>query len=182
LRHAIKGHDGPVRSVAADEAGRHVISAGFVKANTAGRHVPSTGLGKGDALDLHIVPDGEERALIWSAESGKLLRALPGDRGGSAVAITRDGKRVATGGYRSLKIWDADTGKLLLTIPTTMTIQRAAFSADGNRVVGSGVGGKFKVWDAETGQELLHLVSECEDVSNLASDAPTPLLIGGPQP
>src|SRR5262249_28586323 len=89
-----------------------------------------------------------------------------------SVALSPDGKRLATGGgghgrhtvsredRAELKVWDAQTGRELLNLPVSNStvIRSVAFSPDGKRLAsGSGpvtIPGEVKIWDAQTGQEL----------------------------
>lgn len=50
---------------------------------------------------------------VWDSRTGKLLRALPGHRGGAlAAAFSPDGRMLITGGRdRLLRFWDTDSGK-----------------------------------------------------------------------
>ena len=55
---------------------------------------------------------------IWEVAAGKELQTLKGHTGAGAsrVAVTADGKKVATASAdRTVKIWDAASGKDLAT-------------------------------------------------------------------
>jgi WD40 repeat protein/serine/threonine protein kinase len=79
--------------------------------------------------------------------------------GGSSVAYSPDGKRLASATPVSpppweVKVWDAQTGQQFLSLKGGGT--HVAFSSDGKRLASTG-GYEMKVWDAQTGQELLTL-------------------------
>src|SRR5262249_22212844 len=84
---------------------------------------------------------------------------------GTGMTFSRDGKRLATAGFQTVKVWDAASGKELRSIRAhDYLIKGVAFSPDGRRLatasgtlVGGGrrAGGEVKVWDADTGKELL---------------------------
>jgi WD40 repeat protein/serine/threonine protein kinase len=117
---------------------------------------------------------------IWDAETGKQLRSIPG--GGTCVAFSPDGNRLASGSANSwdvtkkaegageLKVWETQTGKQLLKIEGGGTI--VAFSPDGKRLTSASgsnfVVGEVKVWDAQTGMEILSLKGHTRGVGSLA--------------
>jgi WD40 repeat protein len=55
---------------------------------------------------------------IWDSASGEVLRTLSGHRAEVwAVAFSRDGKRLATGGIdTTVQVWEVATGRLLRTL------------------------------------------------------------------
>lgn len=86
---------------------------------------------------------------VWDAKTGKELLTLKGHTGDvSSVAISLDGKRVASGSEdKTLKIWDSITGDELLTLKGLREgITAVAFSPDGKCIV-AGTGIAVKVWE-----------------------------------
>jgi len=81
-----------------------------------------------------------------------------------AVAISPDGKTIATGGTDDLaqiKLWDADSGKLLASLPSAETVYDMDFHPSGEKLVvagGDGPMGELSVWtlsgDTVAHQEL----------------------------
>jgi WD40 repeat protein len=77
-------------------------------------------------------------------------------RGLSAVAVSADGKWIATAGFdRAVKTWDAAAGleRNTLAARSDETLS-LAFSPDGKLLLAGGVDGKIGVWDLVGGQEL----------------------------
>src|SRR5262249_51449950 len=72
-----------------------------------------------------------------------------------AVALSRDGKLMATGGVdRTVKVWDAATGAEKFTLTGHgETITALAFTPDGKPLV-SASEGQLKVWDTANGKEV----------------------------
>src|SRR5204862_351080 len=104
-------------------------------------------------------PDGKRIAAgaqdrivrVWDVGTGLLLWAGKGHAGTiSAVAFSRDGRRVATAGGRdeTVKLWDAQTGEEVLTVGRHPgRVHSVAFSPDGNKIV-SASSADVRVWDA----------------------------------
>jgi len=75
----------------------------------------------GTVFGVAISPDGGTLVSasagtlhFWDLASGKLVRRVKGPGPAYSVAISRDGRRIATGGRNGLvRIWDARTGGLL---------------------------------------------------------------------
>jgi WD40 repeat protein/serine/threonine protein kinase len=92
---------------------------------------------------------------LWDAQTGQELLSFKGN--GPAVAMSPDGKRVASGG-REVKVWDAQTGQQLFSLRGHVgDIYSLAFSPDGKRLASGSEDKTVKIWDAQTGQEVLTL-------------------------
>src|SRR5205085_8416291 len=131
----LKGHIGPVLSVAYSPDGKRLATA------------------SGDTVK------------IWDAQTGKEIVSIPWFAEGFSpgvlgVAFSPDGNRLAgarPGSKGEVKIWDAQTGQELLSIEKQFPPSQAvAFSPDGARVAASGSRGPH-VWDGKTGEKLLTL-------------------------
>jgi WD40 repeat protein/class 3 adenylate cyclase len=105
--------------------------------------------------------DGDGRATVWDARTGKLLRVLvhstDAQSGSSAVyrvAFSPDGKELATADWdHTVKLWNLHTGQLLLTIPAhTDQVNAVEFSPDGSRLLTAGSDGLAKVWSLPSGR------------------------------
>jgi WD40 repeat protein/serine/threonine protein kinase len=97
----------------------------------------------------------EWRHLRLSADTA--LRTLDAHKGKvTAVAITADGARIASGGEdRAVKLWDASDGRHLLSLPGApdTPVTALAFAADG-RLAAAAKDALVRVWDVDAGRLL----------------------------
>ena len=106
-----------------------------------------------------LISSGESDAIrVWDAESGDLLRALPGHpervRG---LTMSGDGRLIASSSTDGLvKVWDYRAGRLLQTFTNHVGkwVRAVAFSPDGRRLVPAAYDGKLSVWDVASGAVL----------------------------
>jgi WD40 repeat protein/CHAT domain-containing protein/tetratricopeptide (TPR) repeat protein len=95
-------------------------------------------------------------ARLWDAASGKQVRCL-GAIGGkwiTSVALSRDGKLLATSTVEGVVLWDTGNGTALRQIPESGAL---AFSPDSKKLVVASGGGAACVYEVPTGAELRHL-------------------------
>ncbi len=87
-----------------------------------------------------------------------------------AVAVTPDGKKVASGSEdETLKIWDLDSGQYLTTPKGhTGTIYNATVTPDGKKVVSGSQDRTLRIWDLDSGQCLATLEGHTESVFTVA--------------
>ncbi|MGD9922582.1 MAG: caspase family protein [Pseudorhodoplanes sp.] len=101
--------------------------------------------------------------IVIDARDGRVVSKLKGHEGAiHAVAVSRDGKLVLTGGDDYIiKLWNAGTGTVLRTInavtkdrfyEATIGIAAAAFSPDGKLIVSGNENKTASIWDAGTGK------------------------------
>jgi WD40 repeat protein len=107
-----------------------------------------------------VVEGNAPSARVWDAATGAVLFTLRGDPStGSAVAISPDGKTVATAGEdRRVRLWDAGTGKSVAVLTAhTAAIGSVAFSPDGLTIASASEDQTIRVWSLADRKEVAKL-------------------------
>jgi WD40 repeat protein len=98
-----------------------------------------------------------ESVKLWDAHSGRLIQTFNAGFTNNAIAITKDGRLVASLGSleQNVKIFDGGTSRLVFDLDDNPgTGKSLAFSPDGRQLVAANYNGTVAVWSTDTGRLL----------------------------
>jgi WD40 repeat protein len=115
---------------------------------------------RGSALAVAVgggrgIAAGPSGTRIWDLDTGRQLHLLPMVQDGAeSVAITLDGRLVATGGHDgTVLLWDVDGGRVRALLRRHAgDVSALAFSRDGRALASGGADGVVRVWEVARGR------------------------------
>jgi RNA polymerase sigma factor (sigma-70 family) len=107
-----------------------------------------------------IVGDMGGHVVFWDVATGKEVRHLPPNPPGGvySVALSADGRLLATGSWGKVHLWNASTGAAVAewTVAKDDFVRQIAFAPDGKTVAlrYEKQGKSIELWDVDSGQKL----------------------------
>ena len=175
----LNGHTDAVLSVAFSADGKKVITGSSDKtiriwnaesgSANFGEELKKVSLVGGPKIDfVNFSPDwnkvvtinhdlslsNEAAAIVYDAESGKVLETLQGnDYRVSSAVFSPDGKKIVTTSNEFVRIWDAESATILKTLEGHgHPVNSAVFSPDGKKIISLNHNDGVRIWDAESGE------------------------------
>jgi len=105
-----------------------------------------------------------DRLNYLSSDASHLT--IPGHDGGFGLAISQDGRRIASGGSgQTIRVWDVQSGKVLMQLPGSGGMfSPVSFSPDGRKIATSSQENDVIVYDAESDKVLRRLSGHTDTV------------------
>jgi WD40 repeat protein len=163
---------------------RHAFTRWDVKTGTPQKpcELPTSG----SYAFFHLSPDGrtvfvsydrpaEARVRAYDAQTGQERFPLTGHAGAvPSVAVSPDGRTLATGGSRTIRLWDlagwrpGEPSPPFRTLPGhTNEVWSLAFSPDGKLLASGGIDGLLRLWDPAGGRKVNDLIGHSPAYSYL---------------
>jgi WD40 repeat protein len=123
---------------------------------------------------------GDKTIKLWDVTTGQLLRTLPIETNGIALAFTPDARAIAVRVERGVDLLDVDSGKTIRRFEAhTDGIPRIAISPDGQWLASGGSDNKARVWEITSGKLVFELPHQYHLVFGVQFSADSQRLVTG---
>jgi WD40 repeat protein len=134
--------------------------------------------------NILVIAGTDGQIYLWNLVSaGQTPVTLSSQSAGpvSALAVTPDGKTLASVSEGSLRLWDAESGKARLTLPQNVPINALAFSPDGKRLAAVDEEARVTLMDPLAGTVTQQISTGQSDVKAITFSPDSTLLATGGQ-
>ncbi|KAK9853427.1 hypothetical protein MYU51_006523 [Penicillium brevicompactum] len=180
----LKGHSGPVSSIAWSQDGSRIASASGDKTvrvwDPATGQCVSTFKGHGHWITSITWSQDESRLAsasvdktvrIWDPATGQCILTLEGHSGAVfSIAWSQDGSQLASASAdKTVRIWNPATGQCILTLEGhSGAVFSIAWSQDGSQLASASGDNTVRIWDSATGQCASTLEGHSGPVNSIA--------------
>jgi cytochrome c len=161
----LKGHGGPVRSIAVSSDGNSVLSGSFdtaaIRWSLKSESAEQVLRFHSDAVNaVAILKDGrmasagaDARIAIWTSGRQQPDQILQGHRGPIvALAVSPDGARLASASWdRTVRVWSLADGAQQVLEGHAQNVNGVAFTPDGRSLVSVGYDHELRIWPVAGG-------------------------------
>ena len=106
---------------------------------------------------------------LWPLQKGPELLSFKASSYLFKIAVSRDGRRLLTGGNEGPRLWDLENGGLIRNFQgQTGNSIGVALSSDGKRALSGGAAKTLYLWDVETGQILKEFNGQTNHIRSVA--------------
>ncbi len=105
--------------------------------------------------DVIVSAGADKKVKIWNPADGSEIKSITAHDGAvNAIAVSPDGKTLATGGAdKKVKIWNLEKGELIKELGShTEEVTVVSFSTDGKYLASGGADKKVKLWTIPDGK------------------------------
>ncbi|MFO0802018.1 MAG: WD40 repeat domain-containing protein [Gemmataceae bacterium] len=187
----LRGHVGPVRSIAVHSDGALLASSGDdgtiriwdTKSNRElhriepGGRLRAVAFGPGTML----ASSGDDALVkLWDAASGEATGALSGAKKAlECVAVSSDGERIVAAGIEgAVYFWQRRENATPKAMPGhAKHVHAIAFTPDGKTVISGGEDGSLRFWDGTTGAALASHAPDKRHTFNLVTSSDGKMLL-----
>lgn len=182
----LEGHQGEVTGLAFTKDSRYLVSVSYGDYSlrvwdTADGQELSNVRTRNHVRSMVITPDGNtiitadayHKVTWWAFENGVIgASVIAAGKAGDALAVSPDGKLIATTGYKlPVQLWNPGFSEPFKILEGSERHRVLAFLPSGKYMAGGGRGNSFSLWDTGSWKEKTYTISKVGKDSEITSIA-----------